>query len=433
MVKGNILLQLAVIVSKCTYLIGQMEQCVVEMEDKLECECDHTNIHCFVTSSISENDWKDFPHFEYTSLGLSYHSDDNADFFPSPIFSNLRNLEYVYIKGAKFHRLPQFAMKNLSSLSLLYLDKNSIKNLDNLAISNLNRLTELNIHRNRIEEVKKGMFQDLPSLVHLNLGYNGIFSVEDEAFSDLRTLTELRLSWNVLTSIGSLTFLGLDSLEDLHLDHNRIDNIESTGLSSLVNLRQIWFNANRLTTLHPGTFNGLQNLVKIILRNNEIDTMSAGTFKNCCQNIERLDLRENNLKTLTKSWYEPLDFNVSEISFSFSTNSLDCSCDLEWLFELTANDFVAMQLKVTACRVTSNYPYPGKTIGKFYSLTSVRNESSFCRIEEQAIVLNAGSPIESVLSSNKFASLSNDIFTLITSVGMSIRTYSTNYSIDNVF
>ena len=90
-------------------------------------------------------------------------------------FSNLTNLEVLFIESANFKQLPKQVTK---LLKLRYLDfrKNKIEKIPE-DISNLQELRVLNLSQNKISELPKSIY-DLKNLVELNLSFNPISNLD---------------------------------------------------------------------------------------------------------------------------------------------------------------------------------------------------------------------------------------------------------------
>ncbi|XP_062319868.1 adhesion G protein-coupled receptor A3 [Osmerus eperlanus] len=113
----------------------------------------------------------------------------------------------------------------------------------------------------------------------------------------------LILSNNKISLVRNGSFYGLAALEKLDLRNNLISTLEPGAFRGLLSLRRLDLSNNRIGCLSPEMFIDLGNLSKLYLSGNIFYSLPAGLFTNL------LSLRVLN----------------------FSTESLFCDCQLEWL------------------------------------------------------------------------------------------------------
>ena len=149
-------------------------------------------------------------------------SDNDIRLLPSNIFVrvSLTNLQRLYLRGCRIHKI------------------------DDEALAGLTNLVELDLSNNRLTTIPSVSFTDTPFIRDLSLSYNPLGSVPSHAFRNTPNLVKLDLSHTQLVAIEANGFKGLDLLESLKL------------------------NDNRLSTLHPGTFDPLNKLTSIELHEN---------------------------------------------------------------------------------------------------------------------------------------------------------------------
>lgn len=137
-----------------------------------------------------------------------------------------------------------FVRVSLTNLQRLYMRGCRMHRIDNEALAGLTNLVELDLSNNRLTTIPSASFADTPFIRDLSLSYNPLDRVTSHAFRNTPNLVKLDLSHAQLVVIEANGFKGLDMLESLRL------------------------NDNRISTLHPGTFDPLNKLTSIELHEN---------------------------------------------------------------------------------------------------------------------------------------------------------------------
>ncbi|XP_031434549.1 adhesion G protein-coupled receptor A3 [Clupea harengus] len=117
------------------------------------------------------------------------------------------------------------------------------------------------------------------------------------------TTVSLILSNNKIALLKNGSFFGLVALEKLDLRNNLISRLEPGAFRGLAALKRLDLSNNRIGCLSPEMFLGLGNLSKLNLSGNIFSTLPEGVF--------------THLPSLR--------------ALHFSTDSLFCDCQLEWL------------------------------------------------------------------------------------------------------
>ncbi|KAG1657776.1 Insulin-like growth factor-binding protein complex acid labile subunit [Nymphon striatum] len=351
----------------------------------ITCHCADWEVRCHVDGTLHQDDWDSFEYDNDTKILeviFNDNQEDQTNTLPYAIFSHLKALQDVEMTKGTFPTIKTFAFKNLTSLHSIHLKNNKIKRLEKFSFSKLESLQLLSLSENEIKKINNGVFVDLPNLEKLDLDINLISFVEDNAFSDLQSLQALDLNKNEIVKIGRYTLSGLENLHELILSHNKIENIDSGSFLDLGNLKVLNLEENLIQTVHPQAFEGLSNMKQLFLGYNDISSLSTELFQYSSQ-LLTIDLHGNRLATMKQSWFQSLNFS-NLIDLAFKDNSLECSCELEWLVNMTeVNHLIHSEVKNTDCEVIEQYPYPDKVIGDKYYLEDfyTLNTTHLCSIE----------------------------------------------------
>lgn len=132
-------------------------------------------------------------------------------------------------------------------------------------LTNLQRLYMRNCRMHRIDSEA---FTGLTNLVELDLSNNRLTSVPSSSFLNTPFLRDLSLSNNPLNSIPSHAFRNTPNLVKLDISHCQLSTIEANGFKGLDQLESLRLNDNRISTLYRGTFDPLNKLTTIELHEN---------------------------------------------------------------------------------------------------------------------------------------------------------------------
>ncbi|XP_043277562.1 leucine-rich repeat-containing protein 24-like [Venturia canescens] len=132
-------------------------------------------------------------------------------------------------------------------------------------LTNLQRLYMRNC---RMHKIDSEAFTGLTNLVELDLSNNRLTSVPSSSFLNTPFLRDLSLSNNPLNSVPSHAFRNTPNLVKLDLSHCQLSKIEENGFKGLDQLESLRLNDNRISTLYRGTFDPLNKLTTIELHEN---------------------------------------------------------------------------------------------------------------------------------------------------------------------
>ena len=145
---------------------------------------------------------------------------------------------------------------------------------------------------------------------------NSFTELPDNIFRYLNNsqLQHLDLSFNNLRDPPK-ALSQLHSLYGLTLEGNNIDLAGGTSFfTSLTNLEKLDMSQNNVRTLRDEVFTGLGSLTSLHIDNNIITTINDGTFKSTAF-LELLNLNKNKLKVLNSGMFQGLQL-IQEIHFS---------------------------------------------------------------------------------------------------------------------
>uniref|UniRef100_UPI003AAD1AB0 adhesion G protein-coupled receptor A3 n=1 Tax=Centroberyx gerrardi TaxID=166262 RepID=UPI003AAD1AB0 len=113
----------------------------------------------------------------------------------------------------------------------------------------------------------------------------------------------------------------------LNLSNNKISLLRNGSFYGLAALEKLDLKNNLISTVEPGAFRGLLALRRLDLSNNRIGCLSPEMFLDL-GNLSKLNLSGNIFSTLTVGLFTHL---VALRVLHFSTETLFCDCQLEWL------------------------------------------------------------------------------------------------------
>lgn len=208
--------------------------------------------------------------FPYENQLVSFNaSESQIQIVTERAFSNLGNVQYIYLQANKIRNVSRNAFYGLRQVYELHLEKNSLKDLSAGFLGHL-EANSVVLSENRIEELK------------------------DDVFEDVLSILALDLSSNRISRLGSRSFRHLDGLEYLMLNDNAICHIPLGLFESLTALTNLNLADNRLRSVGVATFSGLRDLVKLNLSGNAIVEFDASTLLPF-SHIAHLDVSRNSL------------------------------------------------------------------------------------------------------------------------------------------
>ncbi|XP_035730290.1 connectin-like, partial [Vespa mandarinia] len=289
------------------------------------CYCDNnglrnaTDANCLVLNRFKVDDpmWSYFISQIYlTKLALTVRASGTLDYIPTDVLRQLKNLKIVTFQYAKIEELGERSFSNLSSITDINLSRNMIVVLKKYAFENIKELNVVNLDDNRIAEINRDVFVNLPNLRTLYLNNNNISIVHDKAFKHLIYLQELQMSGNQITVITRESFHGLRNLKRLDLRNNIISMIGDRSFVEMPELTELELDQNSIEYISEKALDGMRNLKKLRLSENKLVSLEPD-FLSGAPGIYFLDLRDNNLKTMTFNNIKPIVTNLYNITSYF--------------------------------------------------------------------------------------------------------------------
>ncbi|XP_044258031.1 chaoptin isoform X2 [Tribolium madens] len=240
---------------------------------------------------------------------------------------------------------------SLLTLKLTHALSSSVQNLPSDAIKILNRLEELDLSNNRLRNVPDNSFHFLKNLKQLHLQDNIIEVIHRGTFQgDIhRDLTEIYLSFNSIRNVQQHTFSDLIQLEQIHLDDNKIESLERRAFMNLKSLKRLNLKGNKIASIAYESFQNLPELEDLDLAYNSISTLDFNIFDQVgslgmfhvnmshnklinlavaasipfeqdtgfggLQNIKVLDLSFNNITSVAKQFFRPVELSLTQLYF----------------------------------------------------------------------------------------------------------------------
>ncbi|XP_050404704.1 leucine-rich repeat-containing protein 70 [Patella vulgata] len=221
-------------------------------------------------------------------------------------FSTQKNLLQLWLNSNKLTKFPSPLSATVTNVLI---SNNKISKLAPRDFPEYSMMTDLVLNGNRIQSFLPYTFKNLGKLRTLSINTNKITRLGNKMFSGLKNLKLLSISNNRINSIQTNCFFGLSYLNELRL---------ASFLSNEVSIQgNIFKNIPELKILDIGSSEGL---VKNILKSVEM--------LNSMRNLTEINLKDNNLKTLTSDIINQLS-NVQTIKLH--DNRWHCDGRLRWM------------------------------------------------------------------------------------------------------
>jgi len=159
-------------------------------------------------------------------------------------FYDLKDLEYLILKGLDAEEVQPHAFRGLDSLQVLSLSDNSLTSLPAEIFEDLPKLKEIKLIYNKIEQIDAHLFDKATNLERLDLGENRLAILPANWAGGLSKLKVLIVSASSLAEIQSGAFDGLSELRELDLATSDIDTIEEDAFRGLENLESLHLEFN---------------------------------------------------------------------------------------------------------------------------------------------------------------------------------------------
>ena len=226
---------------------------------------------------------------------------DDNEFIVDQSFSNLPELEYLFVRGLSFDDgyYTTWTLENTPQLEFLWLDTDSTRFVMN---GDFSKLKDVDLRNLILDDQEK--LSNLPLLERLSLFKCDITDIN---LQNLPVLKDLRLQNNLLTQIN---LTGLDSLEFLFLSGNPFETIDIHDLpklehidlvaadqlteANLSNLPSINLLNLSATSIKDLDLNQIPNLEWLHIANGKLENLVASNMPN----LNRVNLVNNNLQSL---------------------------------------------------------------------------------------------------------------------------------------
>lgn len=253
--------------------------------------------------------------------------------------------------------------RGLQNLRKLYLNKNMLTNLKNGTFEGLGNLSLLDLSHNRVTftaSLVKPVMSNLTSSLtqgapekYTSPKRSTKICLPNEASCNQNQLQvslfkpneKFYFSPDYITDTNELK-ASVKSEVNQNIDEpTRITGSDPQNVlqndwpfTDLTNLEILILNDNRITGMVP-IFDELQNLTALDLGSNKIFEWAERLFSGC-SNLEELNLKDNQIRTLTDAMVQ--DFSSESLDkINLISNHLECSCDLSpFVEELNSEQFV---------------------------------------------------------------------------------------------
>lgn len=233
-----------------------------------------------------------------TNLTKLSVSQNNLEEVPPQVLRTLTRLKSFDCASNKVQAVSTSMFpESLASLTFHHNEINSF-----VCDAPLPNLTALSLVENNLPAVAPSGIGSFSSLCSLNLSYNPKLEELPPSFSELKALETLKIVGSGLKVFPACLY-ELDNLKCAQLASNSIAEFEESpnGMSvvDMKSLRELDLNENMLVELPQSLFE--TNLSVLLLQANRIEKLPR--FGNICNTLVALDVSENRLKKLPKTFY----------------------------------------------------------------------------------------------------------------------------------
>ncbi|RCV20320.1 hypothetical protein SETIT_4G046500v2 [Setaria italica] len=222
-----------------------------------------------------------------------------------PSISNSTKLEWLLLENNFLTgELPSDMFSNMRDLELLYLSYNYLESPENntnldpffASLTNCTSLKELGVSWNEIAGMMPPLIGRLsPGLKQLHLEYNKIFGPIPANLTNLANLTTLNLSHNHLNGSIPSGIAAMQRFERLYLSNNLLSGEIPPPLGAIPRLGLVDLSHNRLTGAIPATLSNLTQLRVLVLGHNRLSGAIPPSLAQCV-NLQNFDLSHNALR-----------------------------------------------------------------------------------------------------------------------------------------
>ena len=237
-------------------------------------------------------------------------------FLAENLFSGIRQLQELHLKGNKIEEIDFSLKDNLNYLKLLDLSWNSITNyLTNSSLYGLSSIEILHLGSNKIKSLN-GCLINLKHLKHLDVSSNQIENLNNDEFVNINNLAHLNLNNNLLKHIDT-NLSSLLRLQNLCLSNTSLNDIFRLNLELFELLEYLDLSLNNLKSIPQNTFLKTTSLKYLNLKHNRLDDFSF--LANLYSSLHEIDLGFNQVDI---SYVVCNDVKIVRIQ-NTSVNSLD--------------------------------------------------------------------------------------------------------------
>nr|XP_016939484.1 protein toll [Drosophila suzukii] len=272
---------------------------------------------------------------------IKMNGNDDLTELPGEIFLDQVKLRTLDLSCNAISTLHDDVFKGLGNLTRLDLSKNRLTDLSSAIFAPLSSLTFLRLNKNSLTAMSPCVFQDVVSLnfiemVHtqfygatLQMGYEAVVCTNDDTCQyksadwqcDYRCICWVQREINCL--IVDCRGTNLEELPDLP---------HTTLVSTVLKVGN-----NSLTQLPTADdHRGYANVSGLFLADNNLTTLGSGDT--LPQNLTHLDVRSNQIQSISEEFVEFLQQANNTMTLSLSGNPISCDCDaLALLFFVRIN------------------------------------------------------------------------------------------------
>lgn len=203
---------------------------------------------------------------------------------------NFYRIKVLTISNSLMNNLNSGLFGELQQLIKLVLIRNEIKHIEHF--TQLTNLEKLFISSNKVEIINKATFMNLCSLKLLTLEENKIYFIHADAFARNKNLVELNLNRNDLRFLEPTTFQHNTLLEEISLNYNSIKYLSPKIFSQNIKLEVLRIHGNKLKNIEMNFFKNNINLRWIELGENSLQFIDSSVFSRLA-NLEFIDFSFN--------------------------------------------------------------------------------------------------------------------------------------------
>lgn len=189
--------------------------------------------------------------------------------FSAETFPHENSLVSFNVSYSKIQIVSINAFSNLGNVQYLYLQGNDVFNISEDAFNGLHLVYELHLEKNKLKTLNPGFLRDLEA-VSVTMNENLIEELKADVFEGVLNVLILDLSWNHINLLHVKSFHHLDGLESLVLNNNKICHLPLGVFGNLETLKHLNLANNKLRNLGIAAFSGLQNLVTLNISGNSL-------------------------------------------------------------------------------------------------------------------------------------------------------------------